>query len=256
MLRRKRSLFVLFVIPLLLSILLGGIAYAQTNTADGCTDKLPVAIVGNKGNADACFSANDSGIIDISGLGIQSLADFEALFPPARGGAPIVHELHPLVSTVVIDGRSYSPEEIHRFDGQALRFAVDESLEKGIIYAFTTPEGLEQFIREAWGIDIAKGLQEEVMTPAALTYSEFREHWFYGGRFILLAHGYGISDLSASPWFFDNIISSAKVAASTGGATLYDGYNLTGSSTYLNSGQNYPWIYWFQDRASSIFAWN
>jgi hypothetical protein len=256
MLRSKRYLFVLFVIPLLLSILLGSIAYAQSNTADGCKEKVPVAIVGNKGKVDACVSADDSRITDIRALGIKSLADFEALFPPERGDKPIVHEVPPLVSEVVIDGRSYSAEEIHRFDGQVLRFAVDESLEKGIVYAFTTPEGLEQYIRETWGIDIPKRLQEDVLAPTALIYSTFFEHWYYGGRFLSLAHGYGISDLRSAPWYFDNIISSAQVASGTGGATLYDGYGFTGNSTFLNSGTNYSWIYWFQDKASSIIAWN
>ena len=88
--------------------------------------------------------ASGQGQIDVTGM---TPADVEALFPDSEEAA-IVHQVpnYP----VIVDGVRYKPEEISRFNGQVLRFVWDEQAEEeeGVIYAFTTVEGLEQYLRE------------------------------------------------------------------------------------------------------------
>lgn len=182
---------------------------------------------------------------DIRELSIQSLAEFEALFPPNPDGEFIIHDIPHL--PVVIDGVRYEPEDIRLFNGQVLRFVLDdEAIREGVIYAFTTPEGLERFVKERWGVELFEDRPEPVI--AAAIYSVLHEHWRLGGTGLALPHPNYYPHLGV--YDFDNITSSASTGP--GPVTLYDGYLFTGNSVLLRAGTTYDFLWWFNDKASSV----
>jgi len=55
----------------------------------------------------------------------------------------------PVKVPVIVDGVRYEPEEMAAFDGQTMYWVLDRAAaEQGILYAFTTPEGAQEYGRE------------------------------------------------------------------------------------------------------------
>ena len=78
---------------------------------------------------------------------ITSLKELEALYPMSpEAEAAIVHDIP--ACPVIIDGVSYEPEDVTLFNGQRLRFSVGKDKN---LYAFTTVEGLEEFLQDQFG---------------------------------------------------------------------------------------------------------
>lgn len=191
------------------------------------------------------------GLIDVTGM---TPADVEALFPDSEEAA-IVHQAPDY--PVIVDGVRYEPDEISRFNGQVLRFVWDERAEKeGVIYAFTTVEGLEQYLREQWGWPSS---QESTTSDGQIAglWTNFYKHWWYGGAVFGSAPGVGWPDLRVAPAGWNDRISSVQVATEASGATLYEHVNFGGAQFWMQSGSNYPVLWWhgWNDRASSVIVW-
>jgi hypothetical protein len=223
-----------------------GVIVVGQSPIGGCPDHplkaippLEVWLMDEDGSLVAVDDSKGVEMIDINyeELGIRSLAEFEAHFPPNPDGEFIIHDIPPF--PVVIDGVRYEPEDIHLFNGQVLRFVEEE----GVIYAFTTPEGLEQFVEERWGEEL---FAPEGPTPTHGDWTVLYEHWQLGGRFLMIEGWLDVWHLG----FFDNITSSATTGIRE--VTLFDGPGFTGNSFWLNDGTTYSFFWFFNDRATSV----
>lgn len=82
------------------------------------------------------------------------------------GGEGEASLVHPIPSVpVIVDGTRYEPEEISRFNGTVLRFVItSDSAREGHMYAFTSDEGLQEFLSEHGGLpsgDVREGSASE-----------------------------------------------------------------------------------------------
>ncbi|MBT9140543.1 MAG: hypothetical protein DDT30_01121 [Dehalococcoidia bacterium] len=215
-----------------------------------------VMAVGEDGNLERWESLESPYVGDLLELlrryNIRSLADFEKVFSPNPRGEHIVHEIPP--NPIIVDGVWYKPQEISRFDGEVLRLVFHEP---GVIHAFTTPEGLQEFLEREWGWRFPQWWQEDEsksLNPTASSpFSGFFEHWRYEGRQLWVQHPGYIVDLGV--YTFDNISSSATIASATNGVSLWDGPGFTGQKIWLAPGTNHWFLWGWNDRASSLAAW-
>jgi hypothetical protein len=172
----------------------------------------------------------------------------------AEEEAAIIHVVPPC--PVIIDGIQYEPQQIHLFNGQQLGFTVGNN---GVLYAFTTEEGMEKFRQQQ-----LNSLSEKI-TPANATtrdvYSYFYEDWSYGGDFLAVPPGYPqgyIPNLGDPAIGMDNMISSLIVNSAASRVRLYDYVNLQGDYFERSGGTSVPWLflYGWNDKASSLIVYN
>ena len=195
---RKRfyKLFILLASLGILAGLLTGPVSAQTFLPDNA-----VGYYTQNGQTFWLYAGKDVNVFP-PGTGPGEL---ETLFPmSAEAEKAIVHPIpqYPLV----IDGVRYDAKDISLFDGIRLRFIVGDD---GVLYAFTTIEGLEQF----------QQLLTDTSRLLDFTDSIFYEDWLLGGDSFSLASGCGLPALNEI--FFDNCISSVEVS-DTSWTYLYD----------------------------------
>ncbi len=184
---------------------------------------------------------SDKDQINLSGM---TLSEFEAMFPmSAEEEAAIIHGI-PQVP-VLIDGVLYEPEEIALFNGQRLRFAVDS---EGVLNAFTSVEGIEQFIAEESDQPAPQGTP--TMGIESTGYGRFYEHWWYGGSRLKVSGGIGIGNLGS----WNDEISSVAVDDGVWGAVMFEHIEFGGDSFWCDGGDSYPilWLYGWNDIASSL----
>lgn len=166
-------------------------------------------------------------------------------FSPGEEAA-IIHDVPPC--PVIIDGIQYEPEQIHLFDGQRLRFTVDN---ENILYAFTTEEGIDKFHQKQREL-ISKEINPDVL-PMIAGYSFFYEHMEFGGMCLAVPPGYPEGYL---PYLgiMDNKISSFWLDSGIYKACLYEEPNYGGDVFERVGGTNIPWlwIYGWNDKASSL----
>lgn len=240
----KRKMFLLGIGLFLLAGLLGTVVVGAQGGGEGNAGYV-------KEGDEVRWLASGQGQIDVTGM---TPADVEALFPDSEE-AVIVHQVPDY--PVIVDGVRYEPAEITRFNGQVLRFVGDERAQKeGVIHAFTTVAGLEQYLQEQWGWPSS---QESTTADAQIAgfWTNFYEHWWYGGAVFGSAPGVGWPDLRVAPAGWNDRISSVQVATEASWATLYEDVNFGGAQFWMQSGSNYPVLWWhgWNDRASSVIVW-
>ena len=175
--------------------------------------------------------------IDVGGY---SPSELEALHPmPTEAEKAIVHQVPPC--PVVIDGITYKPEEISLFDGIRLRFVYGYD---GILYAFTTAEGLERFLEE-----------QTVAREADPLLSVFFKDWFFMGDAFTLSPGCGLPVLSQIG--YNDSVSSAWASELCSCAVLCeDDYYLGDAFVMLPGSQHQALsLEGWNDRASSAYVY-
>ncbi len=143
---RKRTIWVCISLALLLGLMVAMIAWAGPIGNEGGSEENVAAYVTDKDGNRMPLFATDPGVADLRH--VRTPSELEALYPPSDE-ASIEHPVpnYPLV----IDGVYYDPGDISRFNGLVLRFVWDdETAREGVLYAFTTVEGLETYLREQW----------------------------------------------------------------------------------------------------------
>jgi hypothetical protein len=158
----------------------------------------------------------------------------------------IVHEVPPC--PVIIDGIKYEPEQIHLFDGQRLRFTVDN---ENNLYAFTTEKAIDRFHQEQRALLSVETPGDVVLMSAG--YSYFYEHIYFGGSALAVPPGYpggyvpnlGIMNDKISSFILDSGIYKACLYED-----LYYGGDVFErvGGTMITS----LWIFGWNDRASSL----
>ena len=243
----KRKMFLLGIGLFLLAGLLGTVVVgAQGGGESGDAEIVAAYFTDEEGNTITLL-ATDPRVTD--GRGIRTPSDLEALYPKSDE-ASIVHQVPEY--PVVVDGVRYEPEEITRFNGQVLRFVWDDrTAQEGVLYAFTTVEGLERYLKEQW--DWPPSQESQVLGEE--DWSHFYAHWWYGIPVLKVNPGNGMEDLRLIG--FDNEISSMKVGPLASWATLYDLPNYQGAEFWRQRNSNVPvlWLYEWNDRADSVFSW-
>lgn len=185
------------------------------------------------------FEIVQGGNVTITKLGSLTPTELEARFPmSSEAEASIIHT--PPSSPVTIDGAVYKPEDISKFNGHRLRFAVGPD---GNLYGFTTAEGLEQFQ--------VKNQRMMTMSPPM---SGFWMDWLYTGDSFSLAPGYGFPYLSQI--YFDDQVSSTQISDSASLAYIFDYENFGGDYFFMAGGSSYPALslQGWNDRASSVYV--
>ncbi len=160
--------------------------------------------------------------------------------------AAIIHDVPPC--PVIIDGIQYEPEQIHLFDGQRLRFTVDN---ENILYAFTTEEGIEKFHQKQREL-LSKEINPDVLLMSA-GYSFFYEDMEYGGICLAVPPGYPEGYLP-NLGVMDDMISSFRLDSGIYKACLYEDPNYLGDVFERVGGTNISWLWIFgwNDKASSL----
>ena len=177
--------------------------------------------------------------MDLSGL---TLSDIENLYPMStEAEAAIVHS-SPGVPFIA-NGIRYEPEKVSLFDGQRLRFVFDA---KGVLHAFTSAKGLEQFVSAEFGQPEQMDIPD--MGLLSSLYGRFWEHMGYTGRARFVAGGIGLGSLGS----LNNQISSAKVDAGLTAGVLFDDVYYQGDYFVIPGGTKYYLLVAFNDRASSL----
>jgi hypothetical protein len=183
------------------------------------------------------------GDIDVT-IGNYTPSQLEALYPMAAADeAKIVHPIP--AGPVIIDGVKYKPEDIGLFNGKRLHFITGSD---GNLYAFTTSEGLEEFIKN----DLVK--PQTIKSSANAVDSIFFTDVWYAGESVGLQPGTGLTELS--PLGFDNAISSVKASPSSSFTFLYDLPGYLGDSFTMQGGSNHSMLLFegWNDRASSVYV--
>jgi hypothetical protein len=162
--------------------------------------------------------------------------------------AAIIHDVPPC--PVIIDGVKYESEQIHLFDGQRLRFTVDN---ENMLYAFTTEEGIDKFHQTQLRL-LSKETDSDISIKSA-GYSFFYEDAFYGGTFLAVPPGYPegyIPDLG----IMNDEISSFRLDSGIYKACLYEDINYGGDVFERVGGTNISWLWIFgwNDKASSLIV--
>ena len=226
-------------IILLTVICLALVGLFSAGTPNGVETAKPKDAVGGYTKNGQTFWIVPGGDIDVTIAGKLTPAQLEALYPmSAADEAKIVHAIPPC--PVIIDGVKYKPEDISLFNGKRLRFIAGND---GSLYAFTTPEGLEQF-------------QIEIRPSSAVpnNYSNFYRNVLYSGESFGLLPGCGYRYLSQIG--FDKAVSSAKATTAAAWSYLYEQTNYQGDSFVMPGGSNYSMLIFqgWNDRASSVYV--
>ncbi len=183
----SKRIILLTVIGLVLLGLITGISIA------GAQPEMPQDAIGYYTENGETFWIVPGKDITVTEAGSLTPSEMEALFPMSpKEEAKIVHAIPSY--PVIIDGIKYKPEDISLFDGIRLRFVAGRD---GSLYAFTTPEGLEQF--------------QAVNKPEMVKNNVFSEYymdmWYIGESFGILP-GNGLPYLYEMG--YDNAVSSVK----------------------------------------------
>lgn len=157
----------------------------------------------------------------------------------------IIHKVPPC--PVIIDGIKYEPEQIYLFDGQRLRFTVDN---KNNLYAFTTEKAIDKFHQKQRVL--SRETPGDVFLMSA-GYSYFYEHMYFGGTGLAVPPGYpggyianlGVMNDKISSFILDDVIYKACLFED-----LYYGGDVFErvGGTMITS----LWIFGWNDRASSL----
>lgn len=176
--------------------------------------------------------------IDVTKLEEMTPSALEKLYPmTSEAEAAIVHPQPK--SQVIIDGINYEGKQINLFNGKRLRYIEGKDRK---LYSFTTPEKLEQFQREQYGMS-------KLMTTDSVFY---KDSWYTGSAFSL-APGYGIPYLYQIG--FDNCISSAKATTTGSWSYIFDDVSYSGDYFAMANGSSYPWLLFqgWDDKVSSVW---
>jgi len=160
--------------------------------------------------------------------------------------AAIIHDVPPC--PVIINGIKYEPEQIHLFDGQRLRFTVDN---KNTLYAFTTEEGIDEFHQKQREL-LSKEINPDV-SPMNAGYSFFYEDMDFGGRCLAVPSGYPEGYLPELG-VMDDTISSFWLDSGIYKACLYEDPYYYGDVFERVGGTKISWLWVFgwNDKASSL----
>jgi hypothetical protein len=189
----------------------------------------------------------------------QTPAQMEAAAPVS---GDIVHPIPQM--PIVIDGVRYAPEGISQFNGRVLRYVLDQhSQSEGVIYAFTTLEGLTQYLKDQWGwAPASAGMRASaaagIIRPMSDSYwTVFYADAYYAGSTILSAPNAAISDLSTVSPGWNDRISSVKVATGSAWATLYADTSYAGDQLWMQRGTEWSSLAGsgWDNRASSLKVW-
>jgi hypothetical protein len=188
----------------------------------------------------------------------QTPAQMEAATPASDD---IVHPIPQM--PIVIDGVRYAPEEISQFNGRVLRYVLDQhGQSEGVIYAFTTLEGLTQYLKAQWGwapgSSSARSMGSAIVRPMSDSYwTVFYADAYYAGSTILSAPNAAISDLSTVSPGWNDRISSVKVATGSAWATLYADTSYAGDQLWMQRGTEWSSLAGsgWDNRASSLKVW-
>lgn len=197
------------------------------------------------GSAVGVLSKSESDQIDVFDVTGLTLSEIEALYPMSAEAEAALVQVVPQVP-VIIDGVYYEPEDITLFNGQRLRFVVDTD---GVLHAFTTVKGLEQFVAEEFGQpeprDAGKG-----ETRGGGGWFALYEHILYGGaERVLWSEGQADYTLG----YMNNRSSSLYVSVGVLAGMIFEYEDLGGSYLYISENTGHPWLTYFgwNDRASS-----
>ena len=182
-----------------------------------------------------------------------------------EAAAPVSDDIiHPIPQVpIVIDGVRYAPEEISQFNGRLLRYVLDQhSQAEGVIYAFTTLEGLTQYLKDQWGWEPTspsmRSMKSGIVRPMSDSYwTVFYADAYYAGSTILSAPNAAISDLSTVSPGWNDRISSVKVATGSAWATLYADTSYAGDQLWMQRGTEWSSLAGsgWDNRASSLKVW-
>lgn len=195
---------------------------------------------------------------EVSLAATQTPAQMEAAAPVSDD---IVHPIPQM--PIVVDGVRYAPEEISQFNGRVLRYVLDQhSQSEGVIYAFTTLEGLTQYFKDQWGWEptgpSARSLGTGIMRPMSDSYwTVFYADAYYAGSTILSAPNAAISDLSTVSPGWNDRISSVQVSTGAAWATLYADTSYGGDQLWMQRGTEWSSLAGngWDNRASSLKVW-
>ena len=186
---------------------------------------------------------------EIEGMKLVTEAEFREMSKMSpEAEAAIVHEVPPC--PVIIEGILYKPEQIHLFDGQRLGFTVGND---GMLYAFTTEEGMEKFQKEQHKLLSEQGTSEAASGVRG-TYSYFYEGWYYGGDYCGVAPGYGFATLGS----LDDEISSFIANSAASKVRLFEDTYYSGDYFERPGGTSISVlaVFGWNDRASSVAAYD
>jgi hypothetical protein len=182
-----------------------------------------------------------------------------------EAAAPVSDDIvHPIPQMpIVVDGVRYAPEEISQFNGRVLRYVLDQhSQSEGVIYAFTTLEGLTQYFKDQWGWEptspSARSLGTGIVRPMSDSYwTVFYADAYYAGSTILSAPNAAISDLSTVSPGWNDRISSVQVSTGAAWATLYADTSYGGDQLWMQRGTEWSSLAGngWDNRASSLKVW-
>lgn len=221
---------------------------SSENGADNA--EVAVVVIDEDGNRrEILFS--DPQVEDTRNL---SWAEFEKLYPPDRDAEKIVHPIPE--RSIIIDGTRYNPEDISQFDGQVLRFIEDERTEKeGVLYAFTTREGVEDYMKREWGWSEKNSSTSSAAVNAPNTvFSKYWRDAFYSGSRLEVSPGAALPDLSIVG--FNDIISSLQIGPDTSTSIMYDLQNYADDQLIKQRNQSSSVLVFMNDRISSIRTFN
>jgi hypothetical protein len=176
-----------------------------------------------------------------SASGNITISDFEAMFPMSKEAeTSIVHK--PPGVPIIINSVCYKSEDVTLFNGQRLRYIFNNN---GILYAFTSVEGLEKFITKEYG-ELKQTNDEQIKSRSL--YANFWEDMGYEGWCLSVSSGVYIEDLGPK----DNQISSAGVDSGITAAVLFEDEDYEGDYFYIPGGTNYYLLMTFNDMTSSL----
>jgi hypothetical protein len=176
---------------------------------------------------------------------VTSITQLEKLYPMSpEKEAAIVHQVPP-VDTIIIDGIKYESKDVALFNGRRLHFTSDKY---GQMYAFTSAEELDLFIRE-------QACQvEPSQTKGDLGILAYGSSLYHD----VLFQGTSVDFNTNEPvWDFGtmNYQGSSLINQSGVATTLYDDTFFSGDShTFNMPGASYYWEIWsigWNDRACS-----
>ena len=182
-----------------------------------------------------------------------------------EAAAPVSDDIvHPIPQMpIVIDGVRYAPEGISQFNGRVLRYVLDQRTQsEGVIYAFTTLEGLTQYLKDQWGWEPAsantRSMGTGIVRPMSDSYwTVFYADAYYAGSTILSAPNAAISDLSTVSPGWNDRISSVQVSTGAAWATLYADTSYAGDQLWMQRGTEWSSLAGngWDNRASSLKVW-
>lgn len=163
---------------------------------------------------------------------------------------PIVHQIPTI--PIIVDGIKMPPEDIKKFDGQPLYTVVDNQTEsENVLYIYTTLDEVNKHVE----LSVQKDESLEDVKASCYVHSRFYINTSYGGNYLSLQPGDGVS-LKYDPYaLFDNNIESVKTTSCNVYSVLYEGYfYIGGSQLWLLNNRNISdlSIYGWANRASYV----